>query len=103
MAIIIILCAIAIPSVNGARDRAKILSDKTGIQTMNNAIALHTTVNGWDNLVGQTSISVFQPIKNGDSVSVLLQYLKDNNLIQQTAQIYYPIGHSYDASKNVVN
>lgn len=102
--ILVILMAIAVPKLAGMKDQAKIAADNVSIRNMNNAILLHTSVNGFDNLVGQTSMNVTSPVKNGDSVTVILQFLKDKGgLMEDRAVIYFPQGHAYSSIDNRVN
>lgn len=96
--------AIAVPKLTSMKDQAKIAADNVSIRNMNNAILLHTSVNNYENLVGQTSMNVTQPIKNGDGVTVILQYLKDKGgLMEDRAVIYFTQGHAYNALENKVN
>lgn len=103
MAVLIVLAAALIPKATGAQTQAKIFTDKASIMAINEAIALHCAANNFSDLTGQTSISVVQPIKSGDSVTVIVQYLKDKGLLADTAQIFLPQGHNYAAVDNKVN
>lgn len=103
IAIIIILLALAIPKLKGFTDQARIAADRSSIHTINNAILLHTVSNNFTDIVGQTSMNVPVPIKNNDSVTVIVQFLKDKGLLEPTATIYFPIAHQYSATDNKVN
>lgn len=103
IAILIILMAIAVPKFVGMQDQARIAADRASIETINKCIALHTAVNNFTSLVGQTSMTITSPIKNGDSVTTILTFLKDKGLLQDTATIYFATGHSYVALENRVN
>lgn len=102
IAILAVLATILMPKVIGIKDQAKIAADRTSIETINRCIALHTVSNNYENLVGQTSINVFSPIKNGDSVTVILKFLQDKELLSNTAKIYFPQGHNYSSADNEV-
>lgn len=101
--ILIILAGILMPKVVGMKDQAKIASDRVSIETINRCIALHTAVNNLDSIAGQTSINVFQPIKQGDSVDTIVKFLKDKGLLEDSAKIYFATGHTYVAADNRVN
>jgi len=103
IAIIIILAAIALPKITGMKDQAKIAADRASIHTMNNAIALHCAVNELESIVGQTSMNVTAPIKQGDSVTVILKFLQDKGLLEDSARIYFVQGHAYSSVENKVN
>jgi type IV pilus assembly protein PilA len=101
--IILLLVLIAVPKVARMKDQAKIASDRASIETMNRCITMHCAVNSYENLVGQTSMNVAQPIKNNDSVTVIVQFLKDKGLLTDSATIYFPIAHQYNSTDNKVN
>ena len=103
VAIIMILILIAVPALKGAQDHARIATDRASIKTINNCIMLHTVSNNIDSLEGKTSMSVPQPIKNGDNVATVVQYLIDKKLLKDGTKIFFPIGHSYNAAENEVN
>ena len=101
--ILIILMAIAVPKVRGFQDQSRIAADKTSIHTINNAIALHCACNNYSDLVGLTSMNVVVPLKNGDSVTVVVKFLQDKGLLEPSATIYFPQGHNYSVADNKIN
>lgn len=103
IALIGVMMAVLMPKAAGAKDQMKIAVDKQSIAMINECIALHTAVNGYTDLAGQTSMSVVQPIKNGDSVDVIVRYLKDKGMLDEKAQVFYSQGHSYSVVSNEVN
>jgi len=95
---------VLLPKASGAQTQAKLFVDKQSIAAINDCIALHCAANGFSDLCGQTSMSVTSPIKNGDSVTVIMQYLKDKGgMLDQSATIFYTTGHVYNAQDNKIN
>lgn len=103
IAIIAILMLALVPKILGVQTQSKIAMDSASIHTVNSCIALHCAANNFDNLVGQTSINVFKPIKDGDSAETIAKFLQDKGLLNDTAKIYFPQGHSYSAASNEVS
>jgi len=103
MLILGVLAMVLIPKNDGNKVQAKIFTDTQSIKIINDAIAMHTASNGMDSLVGLTSISVVQPIKNGDSVTTIITFLKDKGMLDEKAQVFLPQGHTYNSLSNTVN
>ncbi|MFA5305974.1 MAG: prepilin-type N-terminal cleavage/methylation domain-containing protein [Candidatus Babeliales bacterium] len=103
VSIIGIIGLITIPKMEGAQDQIKIASDTTSIRSINTCIAMYCTINDHENLLGQTSINVYRPIKDGDSAETIVQFLQDKGLLDDKAVIYFPTGHTYLAVENEVN
>jgi prepilin-type N-terminal cleavage/methylation domain-containing protein len=103
IAILAILALLVVPKVTGFTDQARIAADNEALHTMNHAIKLYCASNRLTNIVGQTSINVVQPVKNGDSVTVITQFLKDKGLLENDAALYFTTGHTYNAVENKVN
>ena len=74
----IMLCGIislfATPAMDGAKDQVKISSDTASLNSINTCIVMYCVSNDLDNLLGQTSLSVFKPIKDGDSAETIVKF-----------------------------
>ena len=99
-AIIGIIALFAIPKMEGAKDQIRISSDTASLNSINTCIAMYCVSQGVDNLIGQTSINCFRPIKEGETAEAVVTFLQDKGLLSETAKIYFPQGHSYDAVEN---
>ena len=102
-AIIGIISLFAIPAMDGAKTQVEISSDTASLNSINTCIAMYCVSQGIDNLAGQTSLSVYKPIKDGDSAETIVKFLQDKGLLSDTAKIYFPAGHSYSVVDNEVN
>jgi prepilin-type N-terminal cleavage/methylation domain-containing protein len=100
VALIGIMMAVLLPKVGGTKDQMKIAVDKQSISMVNECISLYCASNNYDNLIGQTSINCFRPIKEGEAAESIVTFLQDKGLLSSTAKIYFPQGHSYDAVEN---
>ena len=103
VAIIGIIALFAIPKMDGAKDQIRMSSDKASLQSINTCIAMYCVSQGVDNLIGQTSINCFRPIKEGEAAESIVTFLQDKGLLSETAKIHFPQGHSYDSIKNEVS
>ena len=90
VAIIGIISLFAIPAMDGAKTQVEISSDTASLNSINTCIVMYCVSNDLDNLLGQTSINCFKPIKDGDSVAIIVQFLKDKNLLDEKSRYLFP-------------
>ena len=89
--------------MDGAKTQVEISSDTASLNSINTCIVMYCVSNDLNNLVGQTSINCFKPIKDGDGAETIVKFLQDKGLLSDTAKIYFPAGHSYSVVDNKVN